>query len=120
MRVVIVEDEPLIAWMIEDVVLAMGWRVVGPATTLAEALRLAGLEGIDCAVLDVNLHGVSIYPVAEILADRGIPLLFATGYGSSALPDRFLTEGRLDKPYSPEQLESELLLLAKRSRMRCV
>jgi len=83
-RILVVEDEGLIAMLIGDAILDEGGVVVGPAPDLDRAVALARDEGIDAAVLDCNLAGRSSDPVADILVTRGIPFLFATGYGNLA------------------------------------
>jgi chemotaxis family two-component system sensor kinase Cph1 len=114
-RVLVVEDEPLIGMVIEDVILELGWEIVGPASTLKEALTLVSCAVIDYAILDVNVSDGQSYTVAELLADRGVPLLLATGYDCSTFPERFRKEGCLNKPYSAEQLEKQLRLLSDRA-----
>jgi PAS domain S-box-containing protein len=78
-RVLVVEDEELVALELSAELSRMGWAIVGPAATLAEAQKLLA-NGVDAAVLDVNLRGRPIYPVAEALEDRDVPFLFCTGY----------------------------------------
>lgn len=80
-RVLLVEDEYVIAQMAADMLAELGASVVGPAGRLAEGMRLAEIEALDAAVLDVNLRGERVDPVAEVLAGRGIPFVLATGYG---------------------------------------
>jgi len=82
-RILVVEDEPLVAMLLEDMLLELGYAVVRPASTLQEGLALAQREAIDAAILDVNLNGVRSFPIAEILQARSVPYFFATGYGSS-------------------------------------
>jgi len=82
-RILIVEDEPLVAMLLEDMLLDLGYAVVGPAGTLQEGLSLARSEAIDAAILDVNLNGARSFPIAEILQARHVPYFFATGYGSA-------------------------------------
>ena len=106
-RILLVEDELLIAEMVVDMLVALGATVVGPALSLASGLSLAGSEEIDAAVLDVNLRGESIGPVAELLAARGIPMLFATGYGMAEGVNR-RNAPVIDKPYTQEKLASAL------------
>ena len=106
-RILLVEDEVLIAEMVVDMLIGLGATVVGPATSLASGLSLARSEEIDAAVLDVNLRGESIDPVAELLEGRGIPLLFATGYGMAAGSTR-RNAPVIDKPYTQERLASAL------------
>jgi CheY-like chemotaxis protein len=94
--------------MIVDMLVGLGATVVGPATTLADGLSLAETEQFDAAVLDVNLRGERIDPIADVLAARGIPMVFATGYGMAADADR---RGApvIDKPYTQETLGSALI-----------
>lgn len=106
-RILLVEDEFIVAAMAEDMLTDLGATVVGPAATLAKALFLAETEHFDAAVLDVNMHGVRIDPVAKALSERGIPIVFATGYGECELahaPEAPI----LDKPYTQEKLGTAL------------
>ncbi|CAN5342029.1 response regulator [soil metagenome] len=107
-RVLVVEDEMLIAAMLEDMLGELGAVVVGPAATIADGLLLARSEPLDAAVLDVNVRDQRIDPVADVLAERGIPMVFATGYGQSAI---LAVRGApvLDKPYTRERVEMALL-----------
>lgn len=102
-RILVVEDEALIAVMVEDMLSEMGSIVVGPAATIEQALALARAEEIDGAVLDVNVRGERIDPVADALAERGVPMLFATGYGEVRLASGAATTV-IDKPYTQEKL----------------
>ena len=102
-RVLVVEDEALIAVMVEDMLLEMGSEVVGPAATIEGALALARQEPLDAAVLDVNVRGERIDPVAEALMARGVPVLFATGYGEVRLASG-MPVTVIDKPYTQEKL----------------
>jgi CheY-like chemotaxis protein len=104
--VLVVEDEPLVAMMVEDMLLDLGWIVVGPASSLEEALRRAAEGGFEVALLDVNLNGERSDPVAELLRARGVPLVFATGYGSSTATGP--AEPVLHKPYRADQLAAAL------------
>jgi two-component SAPR family response regulator len=102
-RILVVEDEALIAVMVEDMLSEMGGEVVGPAGTIEEALALARTEMLDAAVLDVNVRGQRIDPVAEVLMERGVPVLFATGYGEVRLASG--TQATvIDKPYTQDKL----------------
>ena len=83
-RILIIEDETLIAMMVEDFLIDLGWTVVGLAGTLDRALAMVRDADIDAAILDVNLNGQQSFAVAEILGDRHIPFVFATGYGTRA------------------------------------
>ena len=107
-RVLVVEDEFLIALHLEDVLTAMGHQVVGSASRLNEALDLARTGDIDFAVLDVNLAGTQSFPVAEVLRERGIPFVFATGYGVEGLVDGYRDQPTLQKPYERYELEQAI------------
>lgn len=104
LRVLIVEDEALIASLIEDFLLDLGCEVVGPAMHMSEAVQLAREAAIDGATLDVNIVGEKIYPVADILTERGIPFVFMTGYGAAGLRKSDGGCPVLQKPYRLEQL----------------
>ena len=109
-RVLLVEDEPMIAFALEDMVIELGYEVVGPAFRLAEALDLAGREQFDAAVLDVNLNEQQSFPVADLLTSRGIPFLFATGYAEGGVSWHGKA-GLIAKPYSRDQLARALATL---------
>jgi CheY-like chemotaxis protein len=98
-RVLIVEDEYLVASLIEEVLESAGCIVCGPVSRLAEAVRAADRTACDVAVLDVNLAGERVYPVAEILARRNVPFVFITGYGQKGLPGEYAQRPRLSKPF---------------------
>lgn len=105
-RILVVEDEALIAVMVEDMIADMGGETVGPAATIEEAMRLAEAE-LDGAILDVNVRGERIDPVAERLMARGVPVLFATGYGEVKLPSG-ASPTVIDKPYTQDKLSRGL------------
>jgi CheY-like chemotaxis protein len=84
LRILIVEDEAMIALLIQDVLEEIGSVIVGPASRIPAALDLIAAEAVDLAVLDLNLAGQPVYPVAEVLADRGIPFVFITAMARSA------------------------------------
>jgi CheY-like chemotaxis protein len=107
-RVLVVEDEVAISLLLEDMLLDMGCEIVGPAGRLAAAKDLASTERLDLAVLDVNLAGQPIYPVAEALAARGIPFVFSTGYGSAGIEEPYRCRPVLQKPFAQRELERAL------------
>lgn len=108
-RVLVVEDEILVAMLVEDMVRDLGHEVVGPAMTLDVALQLAEEASVDCAILDVNLgEGTPSTPVAVILAARHIPFLFATGYGAAGANSTFATAPVLEKPFVTRHLDQAL------------
>ena len=88
-RILVVEDEAMVSMLLEDMVLDCGCEIIGPVARFEEALALAQAAEFDVAVLDLNLNGTLSYPIAEIIRGRGIPVIFATGYGSDGLRDSF-------------------------------
>ena len=104
-RILVVEDEALIAMDLEWTLRERGCEVVGPVATLDEAVRAAATEQpLDGAVLDVNLGRERVFPVADVLAARGVPFLFLTGYEREILPARHRGHAVLAKPYRAEHL----------------
>jgi CheY-like chemotaxis protein len=114
-RILIVEDEAIVADMLQMMLEELDMLIVGPAGTVAQALDLAEREPLDAAILDVNLRGEKIDPVADALRGRKIPLLFATGYGQGAA-DAAQGAPILTKPYTQERLTAALAVcLARRA-----
>lgn len=107
-RVLVVEDEALVAMLVEDALLDAGAVVIGPVATVVEALALLERELPDVAVLDLNLAGETSTPVADALASRGVPFVVATGYGADGLPPGHAEVPVLAKPYDPDDLTSAL------------
>jgi CheY-like chemotaxis protein len=99
LKVLVVEDEMMVSMLIEDMLSELGCEVVGPASRLDEAMALAKEAEIDCAVLDVNLGGQPIFPLADLLRERGAPFAFATGYGDAGLRDVDRGSPVLQKPF---------------------
>src|SRR5262249_43152401 len=104
-RMLIAEDEALVAIMMEDLAVEFGWSVVGPFAKAADALAAAKQDDIHAAVLDVNLGGESVYPVADVLTARGVPFVFTTGYGAESIDRRFASALILQKPIDRHALE---------------
>ena len=108
-RVLVVEDEAFVAMLLEDMLSDLGYDVMGPVATCARALALLQSQGApDGAILDINLGGESVYPVADALRERRVPFLFSTGYGDGAVLDRFHDVERLSKPFEPRRLQTAL------------
>ncbi|MBO0662984.1 response regulator [Jiella sp. CQZ9-1] len=109
LRVLVVEDESLVALQLEDMLDELGCRVVGPAMRLRTAGELldSGVA-IDCAVLDVNVCGEMVYPIADRLRAMGIPFIFATGYGRDGVEDRWQNVPILQKPYTSQEIGQSL------------
>jgi len=108
-RILVVEDEMMIAMLVEDMLTELGCSVVGPAHALAEALALAQSEpGLDAALLDVNLAGQPVFPVADALREKGVPAIFSTGYGDAGLRDIDRGSPVLQKPFRAGDLARAL------------
>jgi CheY-like chemotaxis protein len=103
-RVLVVEDEFLVATLIEDMLVAAGCVVADPIPRLSEAVDAVGSGTFDAAVLDVNLGGDRVYPVADALSRRNIPFVFVTGYSSGGLPREYNGRPRLCKPFKMADL----------------
>ena len=103
-RILVVEDEALVAMLIEDILSDAGATVVGPAARVARALDLLREGDVDAALLDVNLAGEMTTAVAEELRRRGIPFAFATGYGVAGVPEGFAGQPLLQKPFQEHDL----------------
>jgi len=114
-RVLVVEDEALVAMLVEDALLDAGFGVMGPAATVEEAMALLDHERPDAVVLDLNLAGETSTPVADVLAARGIPYVIATGYGASGLPAGHQDAMVLAKPYDPAELTTMLGRLCRQA-----
>jgi CheY-like chemotaxis protein len=117
-KVLVVEDEFLVAVLIEDILQAAGCVVSGPIPRVSEALAAVDRDTYDAAVLDVNLGSDRVDPVADALSRRDIPFMFVTGYNASALPGGHGQRPRLCKPFKIADLLDTLTMLVK-SKGRC-
>lgn len=107
-RILVVEDEALIAFDTEDMLINAGYRVVGPAARVSDALSLL-TEPIDAAILDINVAGTLVWPVADALADRDIPYVFVTGFSNGMdVPERHRNVPRLGKPLQASKVLAAL------------
>ena len=102
--ILIVEDEPLIAMMLEDFILSLGHDVAGPCETVAEALSTIASKQFDLAILDVNLKGENVWPVATALRERGIPFVLASGGHVEPPPPEFADTPMIEKPYTIDRV----------------
>ena len=102
--VFLVEDEVMIRMMVADMLEELGHSVAAEAGEIGEAVRLAQSAEFDLAILDVNVNGKVITPVAELISARNRPFIFATGYGSSGLPEEYRNHPALQKPFQLETL----------------
>jgi CheY-like chemotaxis protein len=107
-RVLVVEDELMIRMLLEDMLGELGYTVTAEAARLEEALEAAKNADFDLAILDVNLNGQPISPVADALVARGMPFVFATGYGERGLPEPYRDRPTLKKPFQMDGLKQML------------
>lgn len=107
-RILVVEDEPFIALTLEDMIDELGFVLAGTVAQVSEAIEFLSRETIDCALLDVNLGSEKIDPVADILAERGCPFIFTTGYGRSGVPAQHADRPVLQKPFRMDDLAAIL------------
>jgi CheY-like chemotaxis protein len=109
LRVIVVEDDSLICLLFEDMLSDLGCKVVGTACDLKRATELAQRDdSVDVAILDVNLGGQVVFPVADILCRRGIPIVFATGLGADGLPPDWQGHCSIQKPMTAATLAKAL------------
>ncbi|AUW57316.1 hypothetical protein C1T17_03620 [Sphingobium sp. SCG-1] len=110
LQILVVEDEYLIAMDMDVTLTGLGAQVVGPAPSIETALiAIANDRQLDVAVMDINLGEERSYPVAEVLAERGVPVIFVTGYDDLVVPDPFASFPRLNKPFNPNALKALIL-----------
>jgi CheY-like chemotaxis protein len=107
----VVEDEMIVALFIEDLLGDLGYEVAGVVSRLDDALARVGDSSFDLAILDVHLAGKEVFPFADALAERGIPFIFATGYGERGIPERFRARPTLQKPFRPDELAETIAKL---------
>jgi CheY-like chemotaxis protein len=107
-KVLVVEDEMMIAMLIEDMLDEFGCKLVGPATNVPRALELIGKEQVEVAVLDLNLDGKDTYAIADALRQKNVPFIFATGYGSTGMRPEYGDRPVLQKPFQAKDLETAL------------
>jgi two-component SAPR family response regulator len=113
LRLLLVEDESHVAMLVEDMLAHMGCHVVASVARVSEALRVIEATDIDAAVLDVNVAGEKVYPVAEKLRELAIPFVFATGYGAEGVREDLRTQPVIAKPFPQSQLERALIKAVK-------
>jgi CheY-like chemotaxis protein len=114
-RVLVVEDEYLVALLVEDMLGSLGFEVREIASNLGAATEAANRGDFDVAILDVNLNGSLSNPVAEILIERNIPFIFATGYGRQGPHEKFSTTPALQKPFEQADLARALSSVMQRA-----
>ena len=108
-RVLVIEDESLVAMLLETILEDMGCTVVGPESNIDDGLIAATTEAsLDAALLDVNVAGREVFPVAEALRARGVPFVFSTGYGEAGLEDQWRGRPTLQKPFTEAAVEQAI------------
>jgi CheY-like chemotaxis protein len=110
-RVFVVEDEMVVAWLLEDMLAELGCVVIGPAAKVNQALVMIEANAIDVAVLDVNLNGEMSYPIADALSARGVPFVFVTGYDKDSMLEGYRIRPVLQKPFHRAELSTTLARL---------
>ena len=103
-HVLALEDEPVVAFLLEDMLLDAGAARVSVASRVGEAAAIVKEQKIEAAVLDVNVYGETSYLVADLLSEAGVPFIFASGYGDREHPSRYASAPTLTKPYSAADL----------------
>ena len=115
LTILVAEDEYMIAADLARELARAGAKILGPVSSLDGALDMIhGADHIDAAILDVNLQGEKVFPAAEMLEERDVPFLFATGYDQSVIPPRFGNVLRCEKPISADNLSSVLMTMIGR------
>lgn len=107
-RILVVEDELMIRMLLDGMLEDIGYTMTAEAGAIDEAVALARQADFDAAILDVNLNGQPITPVVEALIERGVPFVFATGYGARGVPEAYRNNPTLQKPFQTEALEQAL------------
>ena len=106
--ILLVEDEVMIRMMVADMLEELGYKIAGEAGDIDEGVRLVQATEFDIAILDVNVNGRVISPVAEAVQMRGLPFVFATGYGAQGVPEKFRDRPTLQKPFQIETLANTI------------
>lgn len=109
LRVLLVEDEFLVALEVEDALRDLGCNVLGPFAKLSKATDATRGAELDGAILDINLNGEMVYPLAEFLASKNVPFVFLTGYTAADIPEKYRACRRLQKPLDVKTLQGALL-----------
>jgi len=117
-RILVVEDEPMIRMLLQDMLTDLGYTLAGEAGRLDEAVELARRGDFDLAILDVNLNGQPIVPVVDILIARNLPFVFASGYGQRGVPEPYRHVPTLQKPFQAEALAQAITAAAPTTAAR--
>jgi CheY-like chemotaxis protein len=115
-RVLVVEDELMIRMLLQDMLTDLGHAIAAETGRIEEALALAKQAEFDVAILDVNLNGQPVTPVVEVLLERGVPFVFATGYGQRGVPEPYRQTPTLQKPFQADALAEAIKTVIARAR----
>ena len=107
-RILVIEDSPVIAPFIADLLGDLGFKVVGPAPNMAKARELVEAAAFDAALLDVHIRGERVFPLCDLLDAQGVPFVLTSGYADWTMPEKWDDRPRLQKPYTIEQVEEAL------------
>jgi len=107
-RILVIEDSPVIAPFIADMLGELGFTVVGPAPNMAKARELIESAGFDAALLDVHIRGERVFPLCDALDAQGVPFVLTSGYADWQIPEKWQDRPRLQKPYTIEQVDEAL------------
>ena len=110
-RILVVEDSPVVGPFTADLLDDLGCVVVGPAPNMASARELAEAGDIDAAIVDIHIRGERVFPICEILAQKGVPFLLTSGYADRQMPEQWQDRPRLDKPYTLDDVREALAKL---------
>ena len=107
-RILVIEDSPVIAPFIADLLGDLGFKVVGPAPNMAKARELVEAAAFDAALLDVHIRGERVFPLCDLLDAQGVPFVLTSGYADWQIPEKWQDRPRLQKPYTMEQVDEAL------------
>jgi CheY-like chemotaxis protein len=107
-RILLIEDSPVVAPFTVDVLEDLGCEVVGPAPTMAAARKLIEEGAFDAALIDIHIRGERAFPLCDMLAAKGVPFAFTSGYADWQIPEKWEDRPRLNKPYTADQVEAAL------------
>jgi CheY-like chemotaxis protein len=110
-RILVVEDSPVVGPFTVDILADLGCEVVGPAPNMAAARELTDIAAFDAALMDVHIRGERVFPLCEMLDQKGIPFVLTSGYADWHMPDKWDDRPRLQKPYTVDQVEEALSAL---------
>ena len=107
-RILVVEDSPVVAPYTMDILTDLGCEVVGPAPNMAAAREMMENESFDAAVMDVHIRGERVFPLCDLLEEKGVPFLLTSGYADWQIPEKWQDRPRLQKPYTIDDLRAAL------------